>query len=288
MRFSSRLKTALLTLTLISALGITAAAADVGIVAAGQLDILQGPSAEDAVISSLPEGVQVPVLGKVGDFYRIRYDSKVGYVNSADLAVIDMERTGLVTASALNIRKSPVTGAVLTKLLRGTSVTILETDANTGWHKIALDHGFGWCSPEYILETTTQSPEDDSAFGQQVVAEAKKYLGYRYRYGGSSPSTGFDCSGLTSYVYRQCGLAISRTATAQYADGISVEISALQPGDLVFFRNSSSGSRIGHVGIYVGDGQYIHSPSPGRTVTIESLTNSWSSRYYYGACRILH
>ncbi len=288
MRFSKGLKTALLTLTLTVALGISAAAAQVGTVTASRLNVRSGPSTGHGIISTLVKGTQVTVLDQTSGFYKISYGSNEGYV-SADYLTLsqdDEAQTGTVTASSLNIRKAPVSGAVLTKLSRGTVVTILATDPATGWYQITLNNSTGWCSPDYIQKVKTEQSPAASSFGSQVVAEAKKYLGYRYRYGGSSPSTGFDCSGLTSYVFRQCGVKISRTASAQYKDGVPVSKEALQPGDLVFFRNSSSGSRIGHVGIYVGNGQYIHSQSYSKPVNITSLSDSWSSRYYYGACRV--
>ena len=283
---SKRLKVLLLTAALTALLAAAASAAEVGTVTASRLNVRSGPSTGCGILTSLTRGAQVAVLEEQDGFYRVNYGTGEGYVSADYLTVTQVAETGTVTASSLNVRQSPVSGKVLTKLPQGTSVTILSTDEESGWYEIALDGGSGWCSPDYIRRDTPADPADSTAFGRQVADEAAKYLGVRYRYGGSSPSTGFDCSGLTSYVLKQCGVTISRRASTQYGDGTPVSKSELQPGDLVFFRNSSSGSRIGHVGIYIGGDQYIHAQSAGRPVCIASLSNSWSTRYYYGACRV--
>jgi cell wall-associated NlpC family hydrolase len=107
-----------------------------------------------------------------------------------------------------------------------------------------------------------------------------QYLGIPYRWGGSSPSTGFDCSGFTMYVFSRVGVSIPRTVSTQYAVGVAVSRSELQPGDLVFFNS------LGHVGIYIGGNQFIHSPHTGDVVKISSITGYYSDRYV-GARRIL-
>lgn len=117
-----------------------------------------------------------------------------------------------------------------------------------------------------------------------IVNEANNYLGVKYVYGGTSPS-GFDCSGLTYYVYSKCGISIPRTAEAQWNDsnGKKIDKSNLQPGDLVFFNGSSgSSTNPGHVGIYIGDDKYIHAPYTGEVVKISNLS---SRKDYVGAKR---
>jgi peptidoglycan DL-endopeptidase CwlO len=111
-----------------------------------------------------------------------------------------------------------------------------------------------------------------------VVGIAMQYLGIPYVYGGSSPS-GFDCSGFVMYVYAQVGVSLPHNAAAQYGYGTPVDRSQLQPGDLVFFNG------LGHNGIYIGGGQFIHSPHTGDVVKISSLSG-WYSSTWVGARRL--
>ena len=111
-----------------------------------------------------------------------------------------------------------------------------------------------------------------------VVGIAMQYLGVPYVYGGSSPS-GFDCSGFVMYVFAQIGVSLPHNAAAQYGSGTPVDRSQLQPGDLVFFNG------LGHVGIYIGGGSFIHSPHTGDVVKISSLSG-WYSSTWVGARRL--
>jgi cell wall-associated NlpC family hydrolase len=117
-----------------------------------------------------------------------------------------------------------------------------------------------------------------SSLGARAVALAKRELGVRYVYGGESPS-GFDCSGLMQYVYARLGVQIPRVAADQYRAGPHVSRADLRPGDLVFFDH------LGHVGMYVGGGRFIHAPHTGTVVEISSLSG-WYSEMYVGATRV--
>ena len=114
--------------------------------------------------------------------------------------------------------------------------------------------------------------------GLRVVQIANKLTGIRYVWGGASPRSGFDCSGLVQYVYARLGIALPHYTVSQYHRGRAVSRSSLRPGDLVFF------SGLNHVGIYAGHGKYIHAPRTGLTVRWASLSSAPS---YYGARRIV-
>ena len=124
-----------------------------------------------------------------------------------------------------------------------------------------------------------------TATGQEIVDYCMTFLGVDYVYGGTSPS-GFDCSGLVYYCYRHFGYSINRTATAQSYNGVSVSSQELEPGDLIFF-GSVSGGYITHVGMYVGNGQFIHAPHTGDVVKISSLSSNYYTSHYYCARRIV-
>ncbi len=120
-----------------------------------------------------------------------------------------------------------------------------------------------------------------SALGSQVVSIAMQYLGIPYVWGGASPSQGFDCSGLLMYVYAQVGVSLPHYAASQYTMGVAVSRDQLQPGDLVFFHG------LGHNGMYIGNGQFIHAPHTGDVVKISSLDEAWYASTWVGARRIL-
>ena len=111
-----------------------------------------------------------------------------------------------------------------------------------------------------------------------------QYKGYKYVYGGTSPQKGFDCSGFTSYVYKNFGYSLSRSSGGQANNGTRVEKKDLQPGDLVIYKNQSL-TKIGHVGIYIGNNKMIHASEPGVGVTItdiDSKAHKYPQRFVMG------
>ncbi len=140
-------------------------------------------------------------------------------------------------------------------------------------------------TPSVVSEPTVTEPEATASVAAPsryggVVGIAMQYLGIPYKWGGSSPSTGFDCSGFVMYVYAQVGVSLPHNAAAQYGYGTPVSRDQLQPGDLVFFNG------LGHNGIYIGGGQFIHSPHTGDVVKISSLSDSWYASTWVGARRL--
>ena len=127
-------------------------------------------------------------------------------------------------------------------------------------------------------EAAPAPPPGDASKGAQVVAIAMRYLGVPYKWGGASPSTGFDCSGLTMYVFAQVGVSLPHYAAAQYQLGAPVARDQLQPGDLVFYRG------LGHMGMYIGGGNYIHAPQTGDVVKISGV---YDRSDWVGARRVL-
>ncbi len=117
---------------------------------------------------------------------------------------------------------------------------------------------------------------------RRLVDTAREFIGVPYKWGGSSPESGFDCSGLTMVVYRHNGLNLPRVAARQYRTGTPVHRNSLQKGDLVFFDTRGSG-KVTHVGLYIGNGRFIHAPSSGRDVTRASLSSPYFRSRYLGA-----
>ncbi len=115
----------------------------------------------------------------------------------------------------------------------------------------------------------------------ELVRTAKRFLGIPYRWGGTTAENGFDCSGLTMVSYRLNGLNLPRVSRNQYKAGRWVAKSKLRPGDLVFFA-TKGGKRVTHVGMYVGNGEFIHAPRTGKNVRIEKMANKFFAKTYVG------
>ena len=127
-----------------------------------------------------------------------------------------------------------------------------------------------------------QGVKDREHLRKEIVRTANQFIGVRYRWGGQSSETGFDCSGLTMAVYRLNGLELPRSSRQQWKVGTPVKAAQLSKGDLVFFATSRSG-RVSHVGIYIGSNQFLHAPSSGRKIRISSMSNQYYKSRYLGA-----
>ena len=222
-------------------------------------------------------------------------------------------KTKYVNSTTVNVRKEANTSStIVTTVALNTEVQVYSEES--GWSKVMVNNVEGYISSSLLSDnkqetsrgqttsrrtssttntattnattkTTAQGTTSvpTSSNGSSIVATAKKYLGYKYVYGGSSPSTGFDCSGFTSYIFKQYGISLNRTAAGQYSNGVAVSRANLQPGDLVMFGKSG----INHVAIYIGGGQIIHSSTPSTGVRIDSLSTGYYNNNYVGARRVL-
>lgn len=129
--------------------------------------------------------------------------------------------------------------------------------------------------------------ESWSERAREVLVNALSLTGVRYKYGGNSPETGFDCSGFVRYVFKQAtSLTLPRSAIEISRLGTTIPKNELQPGDLVFFNTLKSA--FSHVGIYVGNNRFIHSPSSGGKVRVENMQDGYWARHFNGAQRIEH
>ncbi len=216
---------------------------------------------------------QVTILEKVNTvWYKVKYDNITGYI-SADL-LADKKQEENEESKAPTSRSGETTSREETSTKEEESLT---NNKSTNLEK-----------EEEKKDKNFASSSSSKTSGEDIVDYAKKYLGYKYVYGGASPSTGFDCSGFTYYVYKHFGYTLSRSSIAQANDGKKVEKKDLQPGDLVIYKNTSL-TRIGHVGIYIGNNKMIHASEPGVGVIITDIDSS-SHNYikrYVTARRIL-
>lgn len=139
-----------------------------------------------------------------------------------------------------------------------------------------------------VVVAPSPSPQQFPGAAEEVLFTALGLVGTPYRYGGNTPEGGFDCSGLINYVYRgAAGVALPRTTREMNAmRGASIRRDALKAGDLLFFA-TSGGRRVSHAAIYVGEGRFVHAPSTGGTVRLDSLSNTYWQKNYLSAKRIL-
>lgn len=190
---------------------------------------------------------------------------------------------------------------VIGRMEDGTAVTVLSQRAS--YYKIDCYDMTGYIAVsqvqqrengEYYIQCVPESPHttvmecqnvaDALLLRSTILESARQQLGTRYVYGGERPS-GFDCSGLTAYIYGQNGYQLQRGASGQMQDGLIVSQEGLQVGDLIFFRSAGSAHLASHVGIYVGDGQIIHAGNNG--VCYASLSEIWFVENYLCARRII-
>ena len=149
-----------------------------------------------------------------------------------------------------------------------------------GWYQIEG----GYVSSDYVAQVDA-AVASASGKGSEIAKYAQQYVGYPYVYGGSSPR-GFDCSGFVTYVCKQFGHSVNRTASAQMDNGTAVSKSQLQPGDLVFFNNGNSRKRATHVGIYIGGNQFVHASTPTVGVIVSDMNSAYYGTGFVGARRL--
>jgi uncharacterized protein YgiM (DUF1202 family) len=302
MKKLSKLLLALLILSLItSAMLVSASAASIadcaGKVSCDVLNVRENPDTDSAVLSTLLNGDTVVILDTPNsDWYHVSAYGTLGYVKSSFIGEVEAAKnftaTGTLNGSDIRMRSKPdTTGDILGTYQAGTGMSVIGI--NNGWYKVQYDGNTGYIRSDFLDLTggggqagaQAGAQTKSLSEGQKIADYAKQFNGYNYVYGAESPDVGFDCSGLMYYVYGQFGYTLSRTATQQYRNnGTSVTKSELQPGDLIFF---GSGDKIYHVGMYIGDDNFIHACDSKTGVIISSLDSSWGTKSWFGAKRIV-
>ena len=225
----------------------------IGYVSTEGLTVRKGPSTDSEGIDGLSKNDKVQIIGQEGKWYKIDLDGKVGYVSAKYISDTKLPET--TSRSGSTLRKENE-----------------ETEKKE--------------VPKVEEKPVESEPVKTGTTGNAVVEYAKKYLGYKYVSGGASPEAGFDCSGFTTYVYKHFGVSLNRTSGAQNSNGVAVSKDDLKPGDLVVFNNDAN-TKIGHVGIYIGDGNFIHASNPKDGVKITTLLSGYYKTRYVGARRVI-
>ena len=253
-----------------------------------EVNLRSAAGTANAVLATSGKGDAVIVeSGPENGWYRVWLDGQWGYMSADYLSfesTMDVSASGWVNGTEVRMRAAAGTDSAIVRVTSfGESVEI--TGVAGEWYRVNAGGQSGYIRSDYVELGVRETAAVPSAggIGAQVVALAKQYLGVPYVWAGASPS-GFDCSGFVSYVYKSLGYQTNRTAADIYKNGVAVDKSTLEPGDAVFFASYSEA--IGHVGIYIGNGQFIHASSGKGCVIISGLDESYYANMYVGARRI--
>lgn len=241
--------------------------------------------------------------------FEVVYQDEAGNETTATVSAADPNATLYAKvdtgSSTLRVRQGPGTDyAILCSVRSGSFFAV--TGKTDGWYQIACNGRTGYVSADYVVERTLDQilaekdttpvvdPDDgvpvadpadyDRALADQIVDYALQYLGYPYVYATAGPDS-FDCSGFTSYVYKHFGYSLHRSSYDQLKDGKAVQKADLLPGDILLF--SRNGDIVTHVGLYIGNGEFIHASTSTTGVIISDLYSDYYVQHYYAARRII-
>ena len=286
------------------------------------LRLREEPNTNSKELAKAQRNEVVLILNKgKGGWYRVSYNLQEGYMLGGYLRILTKENVELgygqviPEETVLYTQPDPQSEELCGLVQNDWCYTI---GVNDGWYKVIFGEGIGYIpsplleltevpyenaassvSPKFFVEglSTGIAPSAQALSGQKplkasgepvtgadILAETEQYLGIRYVHGGESPK-GFDCSGLIYYVLRTLGYSAPRSVAAQARMGTPVGNDLLQPGDLVFFA-TLGGKTPTHVGIYAGDGQFLHAPNSRSKVSYGDLTSGYWLKCYIGARRL--
>ncbi len=235
-------------------------------------------SSDATAVTTLSDNDSIVVLGMEDGFVKIAYgsDYSEGYIVAGAVSGQDGWIEKSEVAEVQQQAKEAAEAAKVAEAAKAAQAAAAAKATSTPAKSSSSS------SSSVSSSTSSSSSSSSNASGQALVATAKKYLGTKYVWGGSSPS-GFDCSGFVQYVCAQNGISVPRTSRDQAKVGVAVSKSDLQPGDLLFFAKNGV---VHHVGIYIGNGQMIHSPQTGDVVKISSINTTYRINGYYCARRV--
>ena len=295
----------------------------IGFVTASALRLRSEPNTNSETLAIAYNGEVVVVTDQQDEWYKVIYNLQEGYMHSDYLSVLERENAelgyGRVNSTYVNLRSGAGTNNSVAGMANAGDLVYI-IGLNCGWYKVIAGENICYIRSDFVDLTEIPYENNDSTknplffrggvsigvapsasllgnaapvtpdssetdIGQQMADKALTYNGYPYVWGGASPSSGFDCSGLVYYIAKCFGYSIPHGSTSQYAYGTYVEKADLLPGDFVFFENTYT-EGISHVGIYIGDGKFIHASTSETGVKISSLSETYYINHYYGARRI--
>ena len=277
-------------------------------VTASSLSVRQGASTSAKRIAVIKKGVKVEVIETINGWDNIVYGDIQGWAYNEYLTNVDVPstldnedaeqteeedqilKTAVINTSALNVRKESNTSSKKIGSLKKNAIVAIVGEEN-GWYKIRYNNQYGYISSEYTINkdiTISRGSYDrgqrPTTVAQTATTLALQYVGCKYVWGGTSPN-GFDCSGLVYYVYKDYVPNLGRSARPQATTGTTIEKENLVMGDLVFF-GEDGGKTVTHVGIYVGDGIFVHAANSKRGVVTDTLLSGYYEKNFLHAKRI--
>lgn len=264
-------------------------------VESGNLNVREAPSTEGKLVGKMPKNSACEILELLDGWAHITSGEVEGYVSldylltgpDARLKANELARTVVVVnTDGLNVRDQASTdSAVLTQVPKGEELEYVET--LDGWVGVSIDDQVAYVSSDYVtveekLDTAITMTELLYGVGVsdvrvELVEYAKTALGNPYVWGGTSLTKGADCSGFVLSVYKKFGIKLSHSSSAQPKEGTKISASELQPGDLIFYANSSG--TINHVALYIGGGRVIHASSPSTGIKISKYNYRTPVKY---------
>jgi len=255
---------------------------------------------ESTIISVFNAGKEVTIITQEDDWLAVESEElKNVYIPKDSVMLIQAE--AVVTDDSVNVRQKPSLDAPILGQTNASSNVVLTAKVGE-WYEVDYNGTYGYIYGAYVegnflsalpeeeietIEMEVQDYQQNQNLGQQIADYAQQFEGTPYVYGGTNLSKGVDCSGFTSSVMKHFGIYISRTSKEQINNGVRIDKSQLQAGDLVFF-NKGGNTGISHVGLYIGNGKFIHSASSwSGGVIISSLNQSYYANTYVGATRVI-
>ena len=286
-----------------------------GIITGNSVRFSKGPGTTYSIINTYNRGTALTVTGTEDGWTAVTIDGTDGYVfsdyvqetasgvNAPSVAETVQQtlglsseqlpasevRDGYISGNGVRLREAPsMTAAILNELNNGTALKI--TGFSGSWTKVICNGREGFVASDYVREGAYEPAKAvtrslGSEPGKEIATYALTFVGSPYSWGGSSPATGFDCSGFVQYIFSQYGYTTSRIANDVLADGRHVDPADIQPGDVLCFY--SGNGYVGHVGIYVGDETFVHAANSISGVVTTSLATGYYATRGYEIRRIV-
>ena len=266
----------------------------VGYINENYVNVRKGAGTSYSIIKVLSLNMEVTIVGEEGDWYKVKSGSDTGFIskqyvsNSKKTTSRSLETPRTANSQNSEEEKETENKTNTSQITTDKTTSTSNTQSSTSTSKTSNTQTNSSVSNSKeestsSSQTTNKSEESSSSKGEEVVAYAKKFLGSRYVYGGDGSDGTFDCSGFTMYVYKHFGISLPHGATSQSKVSSGTKItsqSKLKAGDIVFLNDYETGVGIGHCGIYIGDGNFIHASTTTYTVIISSLNTTYAGRFY--------